>query len=83
MSRIIRWTRAEARIMAEVTATVTETTSSSTGQRKWTWLSLLRWIPTSTDHIIASEKRLLSIVKYSSFIIYVNWLNFFPMIHVS
>ncbi|XP_078440141.1 alpha/beta-Hydrolases superfamily protein [Wolffia australiana] len=27
------------------------------------WPSVLRWIPSSTDHIIASEKRLLSIVK--------------------
>ncbi|KAK9023143.1 hypothetical protein V6N11_003371 [Hibiscus sabdariffa] len=27
------------------------------------WPSVLRWIPTSTDHIIASEKRLLSLVK--------------------
>ncbi|XP_006854859.2 probable 1-acylglycerol-3-phosphate O-acyltransferase [Amborella trichopoda] len=27
------------------------------------WPSILRWIPTSTDHIIASEKRLLSVVK--------------------
>ncbi|CAA6663181.1 unnamed protein product [Spirodela intermedia] len=34
--------------------------SSST---RWLWPSVLRWIPTSTDHIIASEKRLLSLVK--------------------
>ncbi|XP_058098760.1 probable 1-acylglycerol-3-phosphate O-acyltransferase [Magnolia sinica] len=34
--------------------------SSATGSR---WPTLLRWIPTSTDHIIASEKRLLSLVK--------------------
>ncbi|KAK3424881.1 probable 1-acylglycerol-3-phosphate O-acyltransferase [Eucalyptus grandis] len=27
------------------------------------WPSVLRWIPTSTDHIIAAEKRLLSLVK--------------------
>ncbi|XP_057729956.1 probable 1-acylglycerol-3-phosphate O-acyltransferase [Arachis stenosperma] len=27
------------------------------------WPSLLRWIPTSTEHIIAAEKRLLSLVK--------------------
>ncbi|XP_030527201.2 probable 1-acylglycerol-3-phosphate O-acyltransferase [Rhodamnia argentea] len=27
------------------------------------WPSILRWIPTSTDHIIAAEKRLLSLVK--------------------
>jgi len=28
------------------------------------WPPALRWIPTSTDRIIAAEKRLLSIVKY-------------------
>jgi hypothetical protein len=28
------------------------------------WPPSLRWIPTSTDRIIAAEKRLLSIVKY-------------------
>jgi abhydrolase domain-containing protein 5 len=27
------------------------------------WPNVLRWIPTSTDHIIAAEKRLLSLVK--------------------
>nr|XP_017241300.1 PREDICTED: 1-acylglycerol-3-phosphate O-acyltransferase-like [Daucus carota subsp. sativus] len=27
------------------------------------WGTVLRWIPTSTDHIIAAEKRLLSLVK--------------------
>ncbi|XP_074279363.1 putative 1-acylglycerol-3-phosphate O-acyltransferase [Silene latifolia] len=74
MSRIIRATRSQTRtrVMTEaVAATTTETMSSttettpssSTVTRKWTWPSLLRWIPTSTDHIIASEKRLLSIVK--------------------
>ncbi|KAG8493683.1 hypothetical protein CXB51_011773 [Gossypium anomalum] len=29
------------------------------------WPSVLRWIPTSTDHILASEKRLLSLFKTS------------------
>ncbi|KAF9610487.1 hypothetical protein IFM89_022516 [Coptis chinensis] len=38
------------------------TTKASTSSR-WTWPSLLRWIPTSTDHIIDAEKRLLSLVK--------------------
>ncbi|KAH9610171.1 hypothetical protein KSS87_003342 [Heliosperma pusillum] len=47
-----------------VAATNIKTTSNSSMVcRKWTWPALLRWIPTSTDHIIASEKRLLSIVK--------------------
>ncbi|KAK9713907.1 hypothetical protein RND81_06G058300 [Saponaria officinalis] len=60
MSRIIR---AQAIIMGEATATATATAATTESRRKWTWPSLLRWIPTSTDHIIASEKRLLSIVK--------------------
>ncbi|CAL1355711.1 unnamed protein product [Linum trigynum] len=42
--------------------------SSNPGASSWAktrslWPSVLRWIPTSTDHIIAAEKRLLSIVK--------------------
>lgn len=32
------------------------------------WATVLRWIPTSTDHIIAAEKRLLSLVKYVHFL---------------
>uniref|UniRef100_A0A7C8YAU6 AB hydrolase-1 domain-containing protein n=2 Tax=Opuntia streptacantha TaxID=393608 RepID=A0A7C8YAU6_OPUST len=50
--------------MAAVAADVVavETTSPS-GQKRWTWHSLLRWIPSSTDRIIDSEKRLLSLVK--------------------
>ncbi|KAJ7966830.1 1-acylglycerol-3-phosphate O-acyltransferase [Quillaja saponaria] len=39
---------------------------SSTNARskeKRSWRSLVRWIPTSTDNILAAEKRLLSIVK--------------------
>ncbi|KAI4336816.1 hypothetical protein L6164_015296 [Bauhinia variegata] len=39
--------------------------SSATSAAKTSlfWPSVLRWIPTSTDHIIAAEKRLLSLVK--------------------
>ncbi|CAL0318988.1 unnamed protein product [Lupinus luteus] len=37
--------------------------SSSRSSSRRLWPSVLRWIPTSTDHIIASEKRLLSILK--------------------
>ncbi|XP_030950674.1 1-acylglycerol-3-phosphate O-acyltransferase [Quercus lobata] len=43
---------------AAATATATATAKSSS-----LWPSVLRWIPTSTDHIIAAEKRLLSLVK--------------------
>ncbi|KAM6552070.1 hypothetical protein CsatB_001878 [Cannabis sativa] len=54
------------RIMAdEITksATASSTSTSSMSKSRSFWPSVLRWIPTSTDHIIASEKRLLSIVK--------------------
>ncbi|XP_057435022.1 probable 1-acylglycerol-3-phosphate O-acyltransferase [Lotus japonicus] len=37
--------------------------SSSKTKSFWSWPSSLRWIPTSTDHVIAAEKRLLSIIK--------------------
>ncbi|KAM7258323.1 hypothetical protein ACFE04_014064 [Oxalis oulophora] len=40
--------------------TTTSSSSSSAGKRRWTWLSSLRWIPTSTDQILAAEQRLLS-----------------------
>ncbi|GAB2267720.1 hypothetical protein Dimus_002702 [Dionaea muscipula] len=45
---------------ANVTADAATKTTSSW---RWPWPSVLRWIPTSTDHIIAAEKRLLSIVR--------------------
>ncbi|XP_050214212.1 probable 1-acylglycerol-3-phosphate O-acyltransferase [Mercurialis annua] len=52
--------------MAEAAAAAA--TSTSTPASKWAktrnlWPSILRWIPTSTDHIIAAENRLLSLVK--------------------
>lgn len=37
--------------------------SSSTTKSRSLWPSLFRWIPTSIDHIIDAEKRLLSLVK--------------------
>lgn len=37
--------------------------AGSATKRRWLWPSVLRWIPTSTDHIISAEKRLLSLVK--------------------
>ncbi|XP_044474857.1 1-acylglycerol-3-phosphate O-acyltransferase-like [Mangifera indica] len=36
---------------------------SKTAKSRWFSPSVLRWIPTSTNHIIAAEKRLLSLVK--------------------
>ncbi|XP_043715019.1 probable 1-acylglycerol-3-phosphate O-acyltransferase [Telopea speciosissima] len=41
----------------------TSVTSPGSSNSRWAWPSVLRWIPTSTDHIIAAEKRLLSLVK--------------------
>ncbi|AES73984.1 putative 1-acylglycerol-3-phosphate O-acyltransferase [Medicago truncatula] len=46
--------------MAEEIRQKDDVDSSSKSKSFW---SSLRWIPTSTDHIIAAEKRLLSIIK--------------------
>ncbi|KAL0323165.1 UNVERIFIED_CONTAM: putative 1-acylglycerol-3-phosphate O-acyltransferase [Sesamum angustifolium] len=40
-------------------------TAAAKIKRRSLWPSLLRWKPTSTDHIIAAEKRLLSLVNKS------------------
>lgn len=53
---------ASASTTAAAAATTATTTSRSRSSRSL-WPSVLRWIPTSTDHIIAAEKRLLSLVK--------------------
>ncbi|XP_031475252.1 1-acylglycerol-3-phosphate O-acyltransferase [Nymphaea colorata] len=50
---------ATARMAEEVTRSVEAPAQRS----RSLWPSILRWVPTSTDHIIASEKRLLSLVK--------------------
>ncbi|KAK9048710.1 hypothetical protein SSX86_032325 [Deinandra increscens subsp. villosa] len=47
---------------APATATAAGVTSTS-ATKKPLWPSVLRWIPTSVDHIISAEKRLLSLVK--------------------
>ncbi|XP_062194493.1 probable 1-acylglycerol-3-phosphate O-acyltransferase isoform X2 [Phragmites australis] len=46
-------------------AATAETTASPPAGSRWArvWPPALRWIPTSTDRIIAAEKRLLSVVK--------------------
>ncbi|OAY70575.1 putative 1-acylglycerol-3-phosphate O-acyltransferase [Ananas comosus] len=60
---------ASARMAEEIgrVAAAAETSSSSAASlpssSRWAWPSVLRWIPTSTDRIIAAEKRLLSLVK--------------------
>lgn len=54
---------ASASAAAAAASTTTTTTTTETLKKKSLWPSLLRWIPTSTDHIIDAEKRLLSLVK--------------------
>ncbi|CAL9089762.1 probable 1-acylglycerol-3-phosphate O-acyltransferase [Musa acuminata AAA Group] len=55
---------AVARMAEEIGRTASaESSSSTTAWRRWAWPTVLRWIPTSTDRIIAAEKRLLSLVK--------------------
>ncbi|KAL6994983.1 1-acylglycerol-3-phosphate O-acyltransferase [Sarracenia purpurea var. burkii] len=44
-------------------AAATTTTVVTKSSTRSLWPSVLRWIPTSTDRIIAAEKRLLSLVK--------------------
>ncbi|KAJ9186498.1 hypothetical protein P3X46_002063 [Hevea brasiliensis] len=48
---------------AAATATSTSTSSSSPAKTRSPWPPVLRWIHTTTDHIIEAEKRLLSLVK--------------------
>ncbi|PIA57202.1 hypothetical protein AQUCO_00600140v1 [Aquilegia coerulea] len=60
-------TKAKAAVAAaanvEAVTSSSSSTTSSTSRGIGIWPSILRWIPTSTDHIIDSEKRLLSLVK--------------------
>ncbi|KAJ6731018.1 hypothetical protein OIU85_021759 [Salix viminalis] len=48
---------------SSASAPTTTSSSSSWAKTRSLWPSILRWIPTSVDHIIAAEKRLLSLVK--------------------
>ncbi|GMY28312.1 probable 1-acylglycerol-3-phosphate O-acyltransferase [Fagus crenata] len=55
----LRWSK-----MAEEIRNAEIGSATATAAKKGSlWPSVLRWIPTSTDHIIAAEKRLLSLVK--------------------
>ncbi|KAH6776573.1 alpha/beta-Hydrolases superfamily protein [Perilla frutescens var. hirtella] len=49
--------------MAEDLSSSAATTTAAAAKRRSLWPSVLRWIPTSSDHIIAAEKRLLSVVR--------------------
>ncbi|CAJ1972511.1 unnamed protein product [Sphenostylis stenocarpa] len=44
-------------------STLESSAAASTTTSRGFWPSVLRWIPSSTDHIINAEKRLLSLVK--------------------
>ncbi|KAJ4702058.1 1-acylglycerol-3-phosphate O-acyltransferase [Melia azedarach] len=48
---------------SELRSSAAATGTSTTAKSRWSWPTVLRWIPTSTNHIIAAEKRLLSLVK--------------------
>ncbi|KAJ6405862.1 hypothetical protein OIU84_013765 [Salix udensis] len=48
---------------SSASAPTTTSSSSSWAKTRSLWPSILRWIPTSVDHIIAAEKRLLFLVK--------------------
>ncbi|KAL2504026.1 1-acylglycerol-3-phosphate O-acyltransferase [Abeliophyllum distichum] len=49
--------------MAEDFSASVAATTATNRKKRSLWPSVLRWIPTSTDHIIAAEKRLLSVIK--------------------
>ncbi|KAB1203729.1 Abhydrolase domain-containing protein 4 [Morella rubra] len=58
----IRWSKMAEEVRNAETRSSAAATMNSKKSRSL-WPSVLRWIPTSTDHIIAAEKRLLSLVK--------------------
>ncbi|OMO87471.1 Alpha/beta hydrolase-1 [Corchorus capsularis] len=47
----------------EISKAELQSSESTFAKTRSLWPSVLRWIPTSTDRIIAAEKRLLSLVK--------------------
>lgn len=58
-----RWSKSAVNMAEEINSSVAPAAAGSGTKRRWLWPSVLRWIPTSTDHIISAEKRLLSLVK--------------------
>lgn len=58
-----RWWSSSLRMAEEISKSAELGSSSAAAKSRSLWPSVLRWIPTSTDHIIAAEKRLLSLVK--------------------
>jgi hypothetical protein len=67
LGAVARTTRMAAEEMRRASASTAEVPAApAQAGSRWArvWPSALRWIPTSTDRIIAAEKRLLAIVKY-------------------
>ncbi|CAA3033755.1 probable 1-acylglycerol-3-phosphate O-acyltransferase [Olea europaea subsp. europaea] len=62
MSIGLRWRSKSLKMAEEIRASVAANSATNT-KKQSLWPTVLRWIPTSTDHIIAAEKRLLSLVK--------------------
>ncbi|KAL8059149.1 hypothetical protein ABFX02_03G067500 [Erythranthe guttata] len=65
-SGLRRWSKSSrilvSKMAEEISSSGANTAAAPTKSRSFL-PSVLRWIPTSTDHIIAAEKRLLSLVK--------------------
>ncbi|XP_041018661.1 probable 1-acylglycerol-3-phosphate O-acyltransferase [Juglans microcarpa x Juglans regia] len=55
----LRWSK----MAEEIRNAEMRSSPASTAKSRSLWPSVLRWIPSSTDHILAAEKRLLSLVK--------------------
>ncbi|GFP85865.1 probable 1-acylglycerol-3-phosphate o-acyltransferase [Phtheirospermum japonicum] len=58
-----RLSKSSSNLLSKMAEEVTSSPATASAKRRSLWPSVLRWIPTSTDHIIAAEKRLLSIVR--------------------
>jgi pimeloyl-ACP methyl ester carboxylesterase len=48
------------KLIAKMAEEVTKSELPTTAKWSWMWPSVLRWIPTSAEHILSAEKRLLS-----------------------
>uniref|UniRef100_A0A5B7BRD7 1-acylglycerol-3-phosphate O-acyltransferase n=1 Tax=Davidia involucrata TaxID=16924 RepID=A0A5B7BRD7_DAVIN len=60
----LKWSISLARMAEEISASAAAAAATTNSKTRSFWPSVLRWIPTSTDHIIDAEKRLLqSLVK--------------------
>ncbi|XP_028803005.1 probable 1-acylglycerol-3-phosphate O-acyltransferase [Neltuma alba] len=58
-----RWSSSISRMAEEIKAADLGSSATTSAKTRRFWPSILRWVPTSTHHIIDAEKRLLSLVK--------------------